>query len=423
MDTYEKIIRKHSWRFPKGYPDLNNPKDKEFLISIVEGYLKEDENSELQQFIKDEGLENIDPEIQKMIFDIKKKTEKSSVTRYKQSIGDKKNVFRKVAADKGLDTKSKATALNIFTRDTDGSTDVDEVGLDEFATYMKNPLKYSDLGTSGVIWDKFKGRGISEDRLRELLRQDGIIKSTAVGPGELFLVLLMDDVAKAKKGDLEVRDTDGDGKADTGFVNAGGREVEVKAQSAQLSPYGRQDDLIPLFGAATAAKKERGGIRAELEKYYDKEFVDDHMTKNGLRSGNAPGSKLGNIISTANNLPEGEGKIKFIAYLKEMLKKLYTKGNYNNDENIEKHFSRDSIDKNEFLTDTAKKLAKDYVEKEKINDFLLLNHKNGAYLNLSAKQLLDNIGIGDGYLVKIGGYSDVSPRLSLNVNKILGENV
>ena len=30
----------------------------------------------------------------------------------------------------------------------------------------------------------------------------------------------------------------------------------------------------------------------------------------------------------------------------------------------------------------------------------------------------NNIGLGDEFLVKIGGYSDVSPRLSLNVNKI-----
>ena len=63
-------------------------------------------------------------------------------------------------------------------------------------------------------------------------------------------------------------------------------------------------------------------------------------------------------------------------------------------------------------------MAQDYIDKENIEDFLLLNHNTGAYLNLSANELLNNIGLGDEFLVKIGGYSDVSPRLSLNVNKI-----
>jgi len=41
MDIFEKIIRDNSWRFPKGYPDVSNPKDKEFLISIVEHVLEQ----------------------------------------------------------------------------------------------------------------------------------------------------------------------------------------------------------------------------------------------------------------------------------------------------------------------------------------------------------------------------------------------
>ena len=410
MDPIEKIIRENCWKFDKGYPD--SQEDFLYLKNLIESHIQEQEQDEsFLDFVKRNEIEDLPLDQQKRIYNIAT----GETKRYKQNIGDKKNIFRRVAADKGLDKKSKATALNIFTRDTDGTEDVDESGLDEFATYMENPLSYSDLGNSGIMWEKFKGRGISEERLKELLKQDGIIKSTAVGPGELFLVLLMKDVAKAKKGDLEVRDTDNDGKADTGFINAGGREVEVKAQTAQLSPYGRQDDLIPLFGAGTKSKKERGGIRSELEKYYDEDFVENHMKKYLYRSA---GSKLGNIFATANNLPVGEGKEKFISYLKEMLKRLYTKGKYDNDEVIEKTFSKDFIDSNSFLTQTAIKLAQDYIDKENIEDFLLLNHNTGAYLNLSANELLNNIGLGNEFLVKIGGYSDVSPRLSLNVNKL-----
>ena len=81
MDTYEKIIRKHSWRFPKGYPDLNNPKDKEFLISIVEGYLKENEEESFQEFIKRNEIEDLSLDQQKRIYNIAS----GETKRYKQN--------------------------------------------------------------------------------------------------------------------------------------------------------------------------------------------------------------------------------------------------------------------------------------------------------------------------------------------------
>ena len=28
MDGFDKILKTHGWRFPKGYPDMNDPKDK-----------------------------------------------------------------------------------------------------------------------------------------------------------------------------------------------------------------------------------------------------------------------------------------------------------------------------------------------------------------------------------------------------------
>lgn len=42
MDVFDKILKEHSWKFPKGYPDMNDPKDKEDLFAIVEGYIKEE---------------------------------------------------------------------------------------------------------------------------------------------------------------------------------------------------------------------------------------------------------------------------------------------------------------------------------------------------------------------------------------------
>lgn len=36
MDIFDKIIQENAWRFPKGYPDIDNPKDKELLFKLVE---------------------------------------------------------------------------------------------------------------------------------------------------------------------------------------------------------------------------------------------------------------------------------------------------------------------------------------------------------------------------------------------------
>ena len=48
MDILDKILKEHSWKFPKGYPDMNDKEDKDLLQSIVNGYLTEaDEEIEL----------------------------------------------------------------------------------------------------------------------------------------------------------------------------------------------------------------------------------------------------------------------------------------------------------------------------------------------------------------------------------------
>lgn len=36
MDIFDKIIQENAWRFPKGYPDIDNLKDKELLFKLVE---------------------------------------------------------------------------------------------------------------------------------------------------------------------------------------------------------------------------------------------------------------------------------------------------------------------------------------------------------------------------------------------------
>ena len=60
MDALEKLIRENCWRFPKGYPDMDNPKDKEFLYSIIENIIGEQEEDILQaKELEKEDLEKM----------------------------------------------------------------------------------------------------------------------------------------------------------------------------------------------------------------------------------------------------------------------------------------------------------------------------------------------------------------------------
>jgi hypothetical protein len=41
MDQFDKFIKSVAWKFPKGYPDMNNPKDKAMLFELAEDFMGE----------------------------------------------------------------------------------------------------------------------------------------------------------------------------------------------------------------------------------------------------------------------------------------------------------------------------------------------------------------------------------------------
>lgn len=43
MDVFDKILKEHSWKFPKGYPDMDDVEDRTLLENIINGYLTEAE--------------------------------------------------------------------------------------------------------------------------------------------------------------------------------------------------------------------------------------------------------------------------------------------------------------------------------------------------------------------------------------------
>ena len=41
MDQFDKFIKSVAWKFPKGYPDINDPKDKAMLFELAENFMGE----------------------------------------------------------------------------------------------------------------------------------------------------------------------------------------------------------------------------------------------------------------------------------------------------------------------------------------------------------------------------------------------
>ena len=53
MDNITKYLNNISYKFPKGYPDVNDPKDMELLNEMIKNLIKEDEDEDLKKKLID----------------------------------------------------------------------------------------------------------------------------------------------------------------------------------------------------------------------------------------------------------------------------------------------------------------------------------------------------------------------------------
>ena len=79
MDALDLFFKKYSYKFPKGYPDLNNEQDIKILRNLLEGLnikLNEAEPQSFENFIK---TKDIKPETQSKVFSILTDEEKTLI--------------------------------------------------------------------------------------------------------------------------------------------------------------------------------------------------------------------------------------------------------------------------------------------------------------------------------------------------------
>lgn len=223
MDIIEKFIRENCWRFPKGYPDINNLEDTKLLFELLK---KEQLQEEEQQAYSYEDLmkliqtkkDSLDPKfIQKLYHTIEGKGQKLGSTlqtafNNRRLSASSNELFGIIHEYPGLE-KELVDVLN----SSEKQINLQDLSQgDNIITVANNKTK------------------LPVEFLVSLLKAG---KSTeagkGVGEGEALLALLGKGGSKMEIGDVQIE----------------GKEIEVKGKRGRL--IGRNKDLKALYSDLT----------------------------------------------------------------------------------------------------------------------------------------------------------------------------
>ena len=117
MDALDLFFKKYSYKFPKGYPDMDNPKDKEMLFEIVKRLTEE----EKPKFNKQDLIDYIN--------NLEDEEALNKILKFAKSTGFSKDV-NNYLKDKNLTDKDITYFLSLV-------QDMDKLG--EFAALAQSP--------------------------------------------------------------------------------------------------------------------------------------------------------------------------------------------------------------------------------------------------------------------------------------------
>ena len=333
MDGLDSFLQNVAYKFPKGYPDINNEEDKKRLFEMV-SLLTEEESEK-------KGPVSVD-EVKSLIDLIK--DDKEALIKIKRFINNRpieNTFFDDIASqsnitDATVDTSSAPKVMFDILSDND-----DLVTFTEF----KKP-NFSELPEQGNLINFFNKSKISTDSLTKIFDFSGKEGGRGVGRGEVGLALLFNDLKMASAG--------------SGDLNWGGKSLEIKGSGARL---GRRDRVFSNF------KKTKLG---QLAIKYDK---SDAYLK-----------------SLIPNLADEEdiNKDELLQAVIEFEEIAHPNGD------AKKYITKDILDKPADLRKAfTKNLLKDYTDSHNINHYLWMNTKGnfGKYISFTPEDfdsLVDN---------------------------------
>ena len=230
MDALERYINRVAYKFDKGYPDVNDPKDMKMLMEMISPLLEVEEEEKLEdKLIKIIRSSNLsDDELRAYIKSINNRGYKSSLT---QKLADKGyTADRFKFQNKALDKINK---------------DLDDADLSVYFKYLENPKSLKDLKPSGKFHEELS-------LPRELIKSFVDIEpgadqgGSSIGKAELFLSLFFDDVSNtADKKDPNTGEII-KAKGDNAWKGVG--NLEVKGTGGRLGQQaGRGLDAVSIF--------------------------------------------------------------------------------------------------------------------------------------------------------------------------------
>ena len=344
MDVFDKILKEYSWKFPKGYPDMNIQEDKDLLFSIVKGIVGEQE--EKPSFDKQELIDFIEG--------VKDEDTLKKILKFAKSTGFSKNL-NKYLETKNLTDKDITYFISLL-------QNMDKLG--EFAAIATNPPNLD------LTKDNFYTQtpGFTPEELKSLFTtmKDSIKGTVSLGPGENFLSVFFGNVVKAeKKGDL----------------NIDNKEIELKSRTGAS-------------GAVVSPRiYNRGDFSKSVKPFIEdiiKSFDLDQDQEQELNQINTPGGKswtykIDQIYQ--KYLEFGGSKEEFAKALSDMLGKMYRTLEFN----VNDYLSDASFDNAKFVIDLAKKLAQDYYDIEGFDGVMFADF-NGNFKYYPEGEFINQIG-------------------------------
>jgi len=244
MDPITKYLNSIAYKFPKGYPDVNNSKDMELLNEMVKGFIKEDEDKitkkDLINLIND--LELDDDQVQKLF----NRTKNFTTYRPIKKTLDRKNY--------------NPIILKKFSKEIqDLIEDLPKNEVDNFIEYLQNTDDKINFPTNstGNLFKTLAKTGVPDEVVSKIIYHTSQDEGKrGVGMGEVGMSLLFKNVGSstAGKGDLSID----------------GEEFEIKGTPATLGE--KPFNLVSTFNEKLGkygidVKGGNGGIIFNNKKY------------------------------------------------------------------------------------------------------------------------------------------------------------
>lgn len=366
MDALDRYLNRIAYKFDKGYPDVNDPKDMEMLFGMINEIMEQqlslfsdEEIDAITIKIKDEvgvDLNKVPSNIRQDILDLVGDDGKLSdddldaVKNYVNGIKYKKEIIDYISS-KGAG--EAAVATKIFNK-------MVELGeAEKYSEYIKKPYKYSYLNNGGNFYEKFNL--FSKELISFLLDQTPSVRRISTGKGEILLSTMLGDVKDASEG---------------GDIDAGGKPVEVKNKGA-----------IPMGQKAEFSENTINTIYNEIEEKVNS-VLDDEIT---LRiKGIRPFQRFGVVF---DQIKESQPKAlkSYLSALSSALQNNYVGLDFT-DFNINSYVEDGKFNWSNLEKDMTKKVINLYIELDNFEEILFLNDSTGNYKIVPSNDITDKVG-------------------------------